>query len=419
MGGSHLPDITIVTPVHDAAGRVVFYVASRGHHADVGGKTPGSMPPDSRTLAEEGVVFRGERIVAGGEFCRESMLAVLASGPHPARSPASNIADLEAQVAANQRGVELLGGLIDELGAELVERYMGHILDYAESRVRHLIASLPEGTRRCDDRMDDGTAIGVAVTVAAGELHIDFSGSSPEHAGNLNSPRAVTLSAVLYVLRTLVGERIPLNGGCLRPVRVSIPSPSLLSPGPGRAVAAGNVETSQRIVDVLLGAFGRLAASQGTMNNLTFGNDRLGYYETLAGGAGAGPVFAGASAVHTHMTNTRVTDAEVLEARFPVRVLEFSVRPGSGGAGRFPGGDGLVRELEFLAPLSVSLLSDRRRSVPFGLEGGEPGAAGRNLLNGELLPGRVERQVQPHDRLRVETPGGGGYGAVRAEPTTR
>jgi 5-oxoprolinase (ATP-hydrolysing) len=423
LGGSHLPDITVVTPVHDAAGRVVFYVASRGHHADVGGKTPGSMPPDSRSLSEEGVVFRGERIVSRGTFSRDSVIAVLASGPYPAPSPHAHVADLEAQVAANQRGLELLGALMAELGSELVQRYMAHILDYAESRVQKLVATLPEGTRRCRDRMDDGTEIRVEVTVEDGRLHIDFSGSSPEHSGNLNSPRAVTLSAVLYVLRTLVGERIPLNGGCLRPVQVTIPSPSLLSPGPGRAVAAGNVETSQRIVDVLLGAFGKLAASQGTMNNLTFGNERLGYYETLAGGAGAGPGYAGASAVHTHMTNTRITDAEVLEARFPVRLVEFSLRAGSGGAGRFPGGDGLVRELEFLAPLSVSLLSDRRRSLPFGLEGGEPGAPGRNSLNGELLPGRVERRVQPHDRLRVETPGGGGYGVpapgAGAAPVTK
>jgi 5-oxoprolinase (ATP-hydrolysing) len=412
MGGSHLPDITVVTPVHDRVGRVVFYVASRGHHADVGGKTPGSMPPDSRALSEEGVVFRGERIVSRGTFSRDAVLEVLARGPFPARSPGANVADLEAQVAANQRGVELLGALAAEVGVDRVERYMGHILDYAESRVQKLVAELPEGTRRCHDRMDDGTEIRVEVTVADGRLHIDFSGSSPEHPGNLNSPRAVTLSAVLYVLRTLVGERIPLNGGCLRPVTVTIPSPSVLSPGPGRAVAAGNVETSQRIVDVLLGAFGRLAASQGTMNNLTFGNERLGYYETLAGGAGAGPGFAGASAVHTHMTNTRITDAEVLEARFPVRVLEFSLRNGSGGAGRFRGGDGLVRELEFLAPLSLSLLSDRRLSLRFALEGGQPGAPGRNLLNGGLLPGRFERRVRPGDRLRIETPGGGGYGVV-------
>jgi 5-oxoprolinase (ATP-hydrolysing) len=415
MGGSHLPDITVVTPVHDAAGHVVFFVASRGHHADVGGKTPGSMPSDSRELAEEGVVFRGERIVSRGVFSRELVLRVLESGPYPARSPASNIADLEAQIAANQQGVVLLGQMVDELGKSFVQRYMAFILSYAEQRVRALIATLPEGTRRCSDRMDDGTLICVEVTTAGGGLHIDFTGSSPEHPGNLNSPRAVTLSAVLYVLRALVAEGIPLNGGCLRPVRVTIPAPSLLAPGVGRAVAAGNVETSQRLVDVLLGAFDELAACQGTMNNLTFGNERLGYYETLAGGAGAGPGFAGASAVHTHMTNTRITDAEVLESRYPVRVLEFSIRKGSGGDGRWRGGDGLIRELEFLAPLHVSLLSDRRSTLPFGLAGGLPGAAGRNVFNGQGVPGRAELHAREHDRLRIETPGGGGYGAPTAE----
>jgi 5-oxoprolinase (ATP-hydrolysing) len=412
MGGSHLPDITVVTPVHDRTGRVAFFVASRGHHADVGGKTPGSMPPDSRSLSEEGVVFRGERIVSAGAFARDTVLAVLESGPYPARSPSSNIADLEAQIAANQRGAELMAQLMDEHGVEFVELYMGHILRYAEQRVRELIASLPEGTRRCSDTMDDGTEIVAKVTMGRRELHIDFTGSSPEHSGNLNSPRAVTLSAVLYVLRALVAESIPLNGGCLRPVTVTIPTPGLLSPGVGRAVAAGNVETSQRLVDVLLGAFGKLAACQGTMNNLSFGNERLGYYETLAGGAGAGPGFAGSSAVHTHMTNTRITDAEVLESRYPVRVISFSIRADSGGEGRFRGGDGLVRELEFLAPLEVSLLSDRRTTRPFGLAGGSPGAAGRNLFNGEPVPGRVQLHARAHDRLRIETPGGGGYGAT-------
>jgi 5-oxoprolinase (ATP-hydrolysing) len=412
MGGSHLPDITVVTPVHDHLGRVTFFVASRGHHADVGGKTPGSMPAESSHLDEEGVVFRGERIVSGGVFARDVVMSVLASGPYPARAPESNVADLEAQIAANQRGVELLRQLMEEQGARHVERYMAHILDYAEQRVRARLASLPSGTRRCEDRMDDGTLICVAVTVTGEQLHIDFTGSSGEHPGNANSPRAVTLSAVLYVLRALVAENIPLNGGCLRPVRVTLPTPSLLNPSLGRAVAAGNVETSQRVVDVLLGAFGKLAASQGTMNNVTFGNARLGYYETLAGGAGAGPGFDGASAVHTHMTNTRITDPEVLEARFPVRVLEFSIRRGSGGEGRWRGGDGLVREIEFLAPLELSILSDRRSTLPFGLEGGGPGAAGQNLLDGQRLGGRAQVSVGPGARLRIETPGGGGYGSA-------
>lgn len=414
LGGSHLPDITVVTPVHDRAGAVVAFVASRGHHADVGGTTPGSMPADSRRLEEEGVVLRGERIVSRGVFAREALLKWLTAGPYPARAPHANIADLEAQIAANQRGVELLVELLEQRGVRFVARYMGLILDYAEQRVRALIASLPSGSRRCTDRMDDGTCVDVLVTATDGQLHIDFSGSSGEHAGNSNSPRAVTLSAVLYVLRALVAEDIPLNGGCLRPVRVTIPSPSLLDPSPGRAVAAGNVETSQRVVDVLLGAFGRLAASQGTMNNLTFGNERLGYYETLAGGAGAGPYQAGASAVHTHMTNTRITDPEILEARYPVRLLEFSVRRGSGGAGALRGGDGVVRELSFLEPLEGAILSDRRATVPFGLAGGAPAAPGRNLLNGRELPGRASFRVQPGDRLRIETPGGGGYGPPAA-----
>jgi 5-oxoprolinase (ATP-hydrolysing) len=287
---------------------------------------------------------------------------------------------------------------------------MRFILDYAEVQVVHLLRSLPAGSHVCTDRLDDGTLIQVELCVKDGRLRVDFSGTALEHPGNLNTPRAVSLSAILYVLRCLIPQNIPLNSGCLRPVEVVFPEPSLLSPSADRAVAAGNVETSQRIVDVLFGALGRLAASQGTMNNLTFGNASFGYYETLAGGAGAGPGFAGASAVHTHMTNTRVTDAEVLEARYPVRVREFSVRAGSGGNGRFPGGNGLVRELEFLAPLEVSILSERRNTLPFGLYGGHSAAPGRNLLNGVALEGRVQFQVQPGDRLRIETPGGGGYG---------
>ncbi len=416
MGGSHLPDITVVTPVHDTQGRLVFYVASRGHHADVGGTSPGSMPANSRHLGEEGVVFRGEKIVSAGSFLHDVVMQVLTSGPYPARAPANNVSDLEAQIAANQRGAELLSALAKDLGSGFVEDYMAHILSYAAERVGALIGELPEGARRCSDRTDDGTALQVAVSLSKGRLHIDFTGSAAEHSGNSNAPRAVTLSAVLYVLRTLVREGIPLNGGCMRPVTVTIPHPSLLSPGVDRAVAAGNVETSQRVVDILLGALEKTAASQGTMNNLTFGDASFGYYETLAGGAGAGNGFNGASAVHTHMTNTRITDVEILESRYPVRVIEFSVRRGSGGNGRFKGGDGLVRELEFLAPLQVSVLSDRRATLPFGLRGGHSGDAGNNLLNGHALPGRAEFRVVPGDRLRIETPGGGGYGAL-GEPT--
>ncbi|HKO95318.1 MAG TPA: hydantoinase B/oxoprolinase family protein, partial [Polyangiaceae bacterium] len=271
QGGSHLPDITVVTPVHSADGRLRFYVASRGHHADVGGTTPGSMPANSTHLEHEGVVFRGEKIVAGGHFDREAVLAVLASGRHPARAPENNLADLEAQIAANRRGLELLSALTAELGPDFVQRYMRFILDYAEQQVVRLLRSLPAGTHTCSDRLDDGTLIRAELSVQGGRLRVDFSGTALEHPGNLNTPRAVSLSAILYVLRCLIPQNIPLNSGCLRPVQVIFPDPSLLSPGADRAVAAGNVETSQRIVDVLLGALGRLAASQGTMNNLTFG----------------------------------------------------------------------------------------------------------------------------------------------------
>jgi 5-oxoprolinase (ATP-hydrolysing) len=396
--------------VHAADGRLQFFVASRGHHADVGGSSPGSMPANSRSLADEGVVFRGEKIVAAGRFARETVLALLAAGPHPARMPNDNLADLEAQIAANQRGAELLRGLTRELGGAFVERYMAFILDYAEQQVERLLRSLPALTYRCSDHLDDGSRLQLRLRVSDGRLQVDFHGTAAEHAGNLNAPRAVTLSAILYVLRCLIPRAIPLNSGCLRPVELILPEPSLLAPGPDRAVAAGNVETSQRVVDVLLGALGSLAASQGTMNNLTFGNASFGYYETLAGGAGAGPGFTGASAVHTHMTNTRITDVEVLEARYPVRVLEFSVRRGSGGAGRFRGGDGLVRELEFLAPLDVSIVSERRNTLPFGLCGGHSGQAGQNLLNSTPVAGRAQFQVHFGDRLRIETPGGGGYG---------
>ncbi|MCC7382998.1 MAG: hydantoinase B/oxoprolinase family protein [Deltaproteobacteria bacterium] len=412
-GGSHLPDITVVTPVHDAAGRLLFFTACRGHHADVGGVTPGSMPPFSRRLEDEGIVLSAQRIVAGGRLDDAALRRAFTEARHPARDFAQNLADLEAQIAANRHGAELLGALIAERGLASVRAYMRHVQDNAAERVADAIGRLPDGVHAFEDALDDGSPIRVKVTVTGRRMIVDFTGSAPEHEGNLNAPRAVTMAAVIYVLRSLVGEAIPLNQGCLDPVQVIIPEPSLLSPAPGRAVVAGNVETSQRIVDVLLGALGLAAASQGTMNNLTFGDDRFGYYETIAGGAGAGPGFCGASGVHTHMTNTRITDPEILESRFPVRLIRFELRRGSGGRGRWPGGDGVIRELEALAPLTFSILSERRTRAPFGLAGGESGARGRNLLDGAELPAKVSFLVEPGQRIRIETPGGGGFGAPK------
>jgi 5-oxoprolinase (ATP-hydrolysing) len=409
-GGSHLPDITVVTPVHDDNGALRFVVASRGHHADVGGLTPGSMPPFSTTLDEEGVVLRNLEIVEEGVFREALLREVLTGGPYPARNPDENLADIQAQIAANEKGVQLLGELLARYGLDVVTAYMQHIQDNAADLTTRAIEGLPDGEHRFEDRLDDGARIAVRVTVRGGAMEIDFEGTDRALDNNLNAPRAVTMAAILYVLRVLVGKPIPLNSGCMRPVTVRIPEGSLLSPEPHRAVAAGNVETSQRIVDVLFGALGLAAASQGTMNNITFGDDRFAYYETLGGGAGATEHRPGASGVHTHMTNSKCTDPEVLETRFPIRIRRFALRPRSGGEGAHPGGDGLIRELEFLAGMRVSVLSERRIVPPYGMRGGGPGTPGMNLLNGKQLAHRVTVEVSPGDVLRVETPGGGAWG---------
>jgi len=417
-GGSHLPDVTVVTPVftkEDAS--LAFFVANRGHHADIGGLSPGSMPPTSRSLSEEGIVFRHELAVDEGTFLRSSLRARLTSGPYPARSPDENLADLEAQIAANRTGENLLRELVQQRGEARVQAYMHHLQRDAAERTRRVIAGIEDGEHRFEDAMDDGTPVVVTLRVEGSEVEVDFAGTGAQSDANLNAPRAVTVAAVLYVLRCLVDAPIPLNRGCLEPVTLRLPPASLLDPEPGRAVCGGNVETSQRIVDVLLGAMGRAAASQGTMNNLTFGQTGFGYYETLGGGTGATAEGPGADAVHCHMTNTRITDPEVLEARFPVRVAAFGVRWGSGGTGRHRGGHGLVRELEFLEPVEVSLLTERRSRAPFGLEAGGPGAPGRNWINGDQVPGRHSAHLSAGDRLRIETPGGGGWGmSSRVDP---
>jgi len=417
-GGTHLPDITVVFPVFAALGdkRPAWFVAARGHHADIGGISPGSMPPASRTLAEEGVVLDNVLLVDRGRFREGALRELLAAGPWPARNVEQNIADLKAQVAACARGAAELRRIAAEQGRDVVDAYMAHAHDYAEAAVRALIGRLSDGRYRVS--MDNGAEIAVAVTVdrAAGTAVIDFTGSSARLAGNCNAPPAVVRAAVLYVVRTLLDGPVPMNEGCLRPLRIVVPEGSMLCPHPAAAVVAGNVETSQMLCDALFAALGAMAASQGTMNNLTFGDARLQYYETIAGGSGAGPGFPGTSVVQTHMTNSRLTDPEVLETKFPVLLEEFAVRRGSGGNGAWPGGDGAVRRLRFLAAMEAGILSNRRSTVPFGLAGGGDGAPGVNRVERadgrvELLPATAATRMEPGDVFVVETPGGGGYGA--------
>ncbi len=415
-GGTHLPDVTVVTPViDDETGDAFFYVASRGHHADVGGLTPGSMPPDSRTIEDEGIRIECFTLVANGRLREPELLSLLGSGTHPARNPDQNVADLKAQIAANETGARELRALARHFGRDVVQAYMGHVQDNAEELVRRAVASLRDG--RFVYPMDDGTEVAVSISIDARtrSATLDFSGTSAQQPTNVNAPSAVCKAAVLYVFRLLVDADIPLNAGCLRPLHIRIPTPSLLSPRPPAAVVAGNVETSQCVTDALLGALGVMSASQGTMNNVTFGDERRQYYETICGGSGAGPDFDGADAVHTHMTNSRITDPEVLETRFPVLVEDFSIRRGSGGVGRHRGGDGVVRRILFRAPMTAAILSGRRRVPPFGLAGGAPGLPGRNVVvrrdgRVEELGGSARFDAEVGDRLVVETPGGGGYG---------
>jgi 5-oxoprolinase (ATP-hydrolysing) len=416
-GGTHLPDITTVMPVFDEAGvRLLYFVAARGHHADIGGITPGSMPPNSTTIEQEGVLLDCVRIVHEGRFAEDQFVAAMSAGPYPARNVAQNLGDIRAQVAACARGAERLARAGRDHGVANVMRYMGFVQDAAAEAVRLLLDRLKDGAFRYE--ADDGWAVEVKLKVdhAARQAIIDVSNSDRQLPGNFNAPPSITRAAALYVVRTLVDDEIPMNDGCLRPITIVNPSGTLLNPRPPAAVVAGNVETSQIVTDALYAAAGALAAAQGTMNNFTFGDDRLQYYETICGGAGAGPGFDGADAVHTHMTNSRLTDPEVIELRFPVLLDAFAIRRGSGGAGKHHGGDGVIRKLRFLAPMHASILSNRRRVAPFGLAGGENGATGRNYVlraSGarEDLPACASIEVHKEDVFVIETPGGGGYGA--------
>jgi 5-oxoprolinase (ATP-hydrolysing) len=415
-GGTHLPDVTVVTPVFDDAGREIqFYVASRGHHAEIGGITPGSMPAFSTRVDEEGVVIDNWLLVRDGVLREAETRHLLASAAYPSRNPEVNLADLRAQIAANERGVYELRRMVQHYGLDVVHAYMGHVQDNAEEAVRRVIGALRDGEYRYE--MDSGAVINVAVRVdqAARRAEIDFTGTSGQLPGNFNAPSSVAMAAVLYVLRTLVADEIPLNSGCLKPVRVIIPAGSMLAPGYPAAVAAGNVETSQAITGALYAALGVMAEGSGTMNNVTLGNERYQYYETVASGSGAGNGFAGTSVVQTHMTNSRLTDPEVLEWRYPVRVERYEIRRGSGGAGRWAGGDGGRRELRFGEPMTVTTLASHRRVAPYGMAGGRSGALGRHWIeraDGSVTPmaGCDSVQVAPGDLFVIETPGGGGYG---------
>jgi len=416
-GGTHLPDLTVVMPVFEG-GACAFWVAARGHHADIGGRTPGSMPADSGTLDEEGVLFDSFLLMEGGKLCEEELRAELASGPYPARDPDRNLGDLTAQIAACSRGLAEIGRMVREFGLDVVQAYMHHVQENAAEAVRRVLDRLPDGQFTCG--LDDGTQVTVSITVdrAARRARIDFAGTSPQQPNNFNAPPSICRAATLYVMRTLIDEDIPMNDGCLWPVDLVIPAGSMLAPEYPAAVVAGNVETSQVITDALYGATGTLAGSQGTMNNFTFGDDRSQYYETICGGSGAGPDFDGTDAVQTHMTNSRLTDPEVLEWRFPVLVEEFSIRTGSGGSGQHHGGEGVHRRIRFREAMTATILSNRRKVPPFGLAGGEPGAVGRSVVirvdgSREDLGAAGSAAMEPGDVFVIDTPGGGGYGSAR------
>ena len=428
-GGSHLPDLTVITPVfYRGADAPVFFVANRGHHADIGGITPGSMPPHSKHLYEEGASFKSFKIVARGEFQEEALTKALLEDPAEfpgcsgTRCLQENISDLKAQIAANNKGIQLVSDLIEEYGLDVVQSYMNYIQENAEIAVKQMLREFgtksASSTLKAEDWMDDGSKIQLQVVIdpKEGTAKFDFAGTSPQVWGNINAPKAVTLSAIIYSLRCLVGQDIPLNQGCLNPIEVLIPDGCILDPDDDAAVVGGNVLTSQRTVDVILRAFEACAASQGCCNNITFGDENFGYYETVAGGSGAGPTWHGRSGVHVHMTNTRLTDPEILERRYPVVLTKFSLAEGTGGQGLYRGGDGVQRFVMFRKPLSLSVLTERRVIAPYGLNGGQNGGKGMNLLQRAGAKGvtnlgaKCAIDVGVGDVFMLQTPGGGGWG---------
>ena len=416
-GGTHLPDVTVITPVFDEAGEdILFYVAARGHHADIGGTTPGSVPPDSKHIDEEGVLIDNFQLVSGGRLLERETEALFTGAPYPTRNFKNNLADLKAHIAGNEKGAQELRKMVAHFGLDVVHAYMKHVQDNAEECVRRVLGVLTDGSYEYE--MDSGARICVDIKVDREnrEAIIDFTGTSPQQNSNFNAPSSVCMAAVLYVFRLMVDDEIPLNAGCLKPLRVIIPEGCMLAPRYPAAVVAGNVETSQAVTNALIGALGIMGAGQGTMNNFTFG-DNAGYqnYETICGGAGAGPGFDGAHAVHTHMTNTRATDPEILEWRFPVVLESFTIRDGSGGDGASKGGNGIVRRVLFQAPMTAAIVSSHRRVAPFGMAGGKPGKTGHNYVeraDGTIdeLTGTDMTQMNAGDRFVIETPGGGGYG---------
>jgi 5-oxoprolinase (ATP-hydrolysing) len=415
-GGTHLPDITVCSPVFDEAGdEILFWVASRGHHADVGGLAPGSMSPRATRIEEEGVYIDNFRLVDRGRFCEAELIELLSGGPYPVRNVVQNVNDLKAQIAANEMGISALRGMVDQFGLDVVTAYMGHVQDNAAESVRRVLDRLDDCA--FDYEMDQGCRIRVRISVDKRNrrVTVDFTGTSDQRPDNFNAPEPVTRAAVLYVFRVMVEDNIPMNAGCLEPIDIVIPEGSMLRPCYPAAVVAGNVEVSQAVTNCLFGALGALGSSQGTMNNLTFGNDTYQYYETICSGSPAGPGFDGTAAVHVHMTNSRLTDPEILETRFPVVLEDFHIRQGSGGRGRWNAGDGTSRTIRFRETMECAILSSHRRVPPFGVDGGEPGEVGQTLVRRKdgtvhVLGGCDQVLLEAGEAVTVVTPTGGGFG---------